>query len=134
MDGFGVMIDRLCGHHKKDAARLTDAIGKVIQKVWTDDHALILEFEDGSGLGFSDEGQSCCEARYMSTDDDLAYFAGSTLQGAELREGPDMPGREEHNTQFLLVATSKGVFTVVNHVEHNGYYGGFAIRVLERNV
>lgn len=31
-------------------------------------------------------------------------------------------------SQFLMIRTSLGVFTVVNYNEHNGYYGGFALR------
>jgi hypothetical protein len=32
-----------------------------------------------------------------------------------------------HETQFLIVDTTKGSFTIVNHNEHNGYYGGFGL-------
>jgi hypothetical protein len=34
---------------------------------------------------------------------------------------------EDHDIAFLLVQTSDGVFTMVNHNEHNGYYGGFLV-------
>ena len=38
---------------------------------------------------------------------------------------------ETHEVQFLEIKTSKGIFTMSTHNEHNGYYGGFAIVVSE---
>ena len=62
----------------------------------------------------------------MRTDDDLGYYIGSTLTGAEISDAPSVPNEygEEHEIQFLRISTSRGVFTVSNHNEHNGYYGG----------
>ena len=75
-----------------------------------------------------DEGQRCCEHRWMSTDDDLKYFVGSKLQSVEVKEGPDIEYEYGyHETCFLVVTTSLGSFTCVTHNEHNGYYGGFMI-------
>lgn len=91
---------------------------------------LVFEFANGYKMRIFDNGQSCCEHRYMHTDDDLSYFVGATLLDAELRDG----GSQEEDyqckdCQFLVVKTSKGEFTVQNYNEHNGYYGGFAIVV-----
>lgn len=87
-------------------------------------------FEDDSLLTIADVGQDCCESRYMTCDDDLATFKGAKYLGAELRDGPTEPYEYggEHECQFLVVNTSEGSFTVANHNEHNGYYGGFSIR------
>lgn len=127
--GLGVMIGMLSGNEDSVAA-FTAALGKTIAALRLgDDDALHFEFNDGSRLRITDEGQSCCEKRYMRTDDDLFYYVGATLLGAEIKQGPDMPDEYvEHNVQFLEVNTSRGVFTMSNHNEHNGYYGGFSIR------
>lgn len=65
----------------------------------------------------------------MQTDDDLAYYVGAELRNVEIKDGPTEDGEygDTHEIQFLVVTTDKGEFTLSNHVEHNGYYGGFAI-------
>ncbi len=76
-----------------------------------------------------DDGQSCCENRYMRTDDDLSSYVGSKLLGAEIKDAPNIS--EEygyHEIQFLEVQTDCGTFTMTSHNEHNGDYGGFLIR------
>lgn len=128
--GMGVMIQRLFGHNGAEV--LQAALGKSITALSLgDDDALHFIFADGSKLKLSDEGQSCCESRYMRTDDTLSDFIGATLDGVELREAPDVTEDdnygETHEVQFLVVKTSAGQFTMSSHNEHNGYYGGFAI-------
>jgi hypothetical protein len=109
----------------------SNVLNKVISSVVIDDNppTLTLVFDDGKALKLVDRGQSCCEHRYMQTDDDLAWFAGAKLLGVELRDasaGKDDEG-DVHEIQFLHIVTSKGVLNVASHNEHNGYYGGFAI-------
>lgn len=127
--GMGVMLGML-GSNQASVDALLAAKGKTISTLTYDDDALRFTFEDGSGMKLADEGQSCCEARYMRTDDDLSYFVGSKLMDAKVREGPDEEGEygDMHEIAFLVVTTSKGTFTMANHNEHNGYYGGFLIR------
>lgn len=92
------------------------------------DGALVLVFADGAVLTIQDMGRSCCEDRYMYTDDDLRYFIGSTFIKAEIRTGPKFEDEYfVYEIQFLVVRTSKGAFTVRTHNTHNGYYGGFLI-------
>jgi hypothetical protein len=126
MDGFTVNLNRLFGE-KSDAPG--KCFGKEIAEITVDDHVLKITFTDGLVLSLWDDGQSCCEARYMDTDDDLAAFVGATFTDLRVEEGPDDRGEygDSHEQQFLLVDTSKGTFTVVTHNEHNGYYGGFSI-------
>jgi hypothetical protein len=131
MLGIGVMIKQLGGNSDSvDAYK--SAVGKVISSVsvGTDD-ALHFAFTDGTKIKFFDDGQSCCESRYMRTDDDLARFKGATFVDAELRDSPTQTDQwgDEHEIQFLVVNTSAGAITVSNHNEHNGYYGGFALKV-----
>ena len=95
-----------------------------------DDDALHFEMVDGSKFKFYDDGQSCCESRYMRTDDTLSDFVGATFTGAEVKDAPSVKDDDygEHEVQFLEIQTDRGVFTMASHNEHNGYYGGFLIR------
>jgi len=109
------------------------------------DNLLIIHLNDGSQFILEDNLQQCCEHRYMTTDDELAYFVGADLINVEKRHGGYGGDGEEHDIDdddywdqdadevaFLLVTTSLGVFTIENHNEHNGYYGGFNIIVRYR--
>jgi hypothetical protein len=127
--GMIVMMG-LLGGNEDSAADFRMAVGKKITALTLgDDDALHFTFSDGYRLKLYDDGQSCCESRYMRTDDDLSYFVGAELLSAEVRDAPSMPDEYgEHEVQFLVVTTSKGVFTMATHNEHNGYYGGFLIR------
>lgn len=128
MLGLGVMMQSLGGNEKTVNA-VKSALGKVIKRVVLhDDEVLVFEFTDGTGLRMFDDGQSCCEQRYMSTDDDLSDFKGTTLLDFELKVAPNVYDEYgEHEVQFLDVKTSNGVFQMANHNEHNGFYGGFWI-------
>lgn len=124
--GMGVMIGMLGGNAESVEAH-NNAVGKAIRSAVIDkDDRLQLEMSDGSTLVIFDDGQSCCEHRYMRTDDDLSKLTGATFLGAELRAAPNETDEwGEHETQFLIVNTSLGSVTFANHNEHNGYYGGF---------
>lgn len=126
--GFGVMMRMLVGN-EKSYTTYTASVGKTIEKVYLADDELVFQFTDGTGMKLVDEGQSCCEHRYMTTDDDLSFYSGATLDGAEIVDGPEQEGEygDLHDIQFLNVITSKGVFQMASHNEHNGYYGGFSI-------
>ena len=113
---------------------ITPTIGKTIVSLRLDDDTLYIAFADGSKLTLFDDGQSCCETRYMRTDDNLAEYIGGRLLGAEVKDVPKLIGfwKDEceygcHDMQFLEITTSKGSFVMSNHNEHNGYYGGFCI-------
>lgn len=129
--GMGVMLSMLGGHADSVAA-FKGAFGKTIAglTLGTDD-ALHFVFDDGSKMKVFDGGQSCCESRYMRTDDKLEEFVGAKLLGAEIKEAPPVKDDDdygEHEVEFLEVQTDRGVFTMASHNEHNGYYGGFSIR------
>jgi len=127
--GLGVMIGMMGGNHETVDTHQA-AVGKQIRDLSLHDDRLHIYFEDGTGIQIYDDGQSCCEERYMHTDDELCDFVGSTFLGAELRGGPTESGDfEEKESQFLLLNTSAGTFTMVNYNEHNGYYGGFWVVV-----
>ena len=125
--GIGVLIAAMRGN----SFDFSSVIGKKIKDLRLDVDGLIIEFADTAIMIF-DDGQSCCEDRYMTTDDDLKYYIGSTLMGAVIADAPNRPAEYgEHEVQFLIVNTSLGDFTVETHNEHNGYYGGFLVRVKE---
>jgi hypothetical protein len=127
MLGLGVLINSLNGT-EETVNDVKSALGKVIEKVNLDDNQLVFKFTDSTGLKIFDDGQSCCEYRYMSTDDNLTEYANSTLLDFELKDAPNIEDEYgEHEVQFLDVITTKGVFQIANHNEHNGYYGGFLI-------
>ena len=127
--GIGVMIGHLAGNADSVEA-FKGALGKTITALTLGyDDALHFTFEDGSKIKLFDDGQSCCESRYMRTDDNLSDYIGAQLLDAEIKEAPGMPDEYgEHEVQFLEVKTSKGCFTMASHNEHNGYYGGFLVR------
>jgi len=123
------MLGMLAGD-KESAEAVRAATGKTIKGVSLADDVLRFEFTDGTGIGIADEGQSCCEHRYITTDDDLSQYAGAQFLGGAVEDGPSVSGEfDEHDTAFLRIQTSCGVLTAVTHVEHNGYYGGFYVRV-----
>jgi hypothetical protein len=126
--GIGAMLG-LLGGNEESANTFKDAIGKTIAALEITEKELQFTFDDGSKIILFDDGQSCCEHRYMHTDDDIKYYTGSKLLSAETRAGGEVEGDcDVKESEFLIVTTDKGSFTVVNYNEHNGYYGGFSIR------
>lgn len=121
------------GGNAESVAAFNKALNKKIMSIELTDDALTFTMEDGYRMRLRDEGQSCCENRYMRTDDNLLDFAGSTLLGAEVADAPSASGEywDEHEVQFLRVSTSSGVLVCSSHNEHNGCYGGFRIRASE---
>jgi len=125
--GVGVMLNNLCSG-KGSVEAFVAGLNKKIVALSLRDDALHFEFEGGYKMKLFDEGQSCCESRYMRTDDDLSDYVGAVLLGAELRDAPNVEDEYgDHEVQFLVIRTDKGDFTMSNHNEHNGYYGGFAV-------
>ena len=134
--GLGVMLSFLSGDDaRKTAEAIEFATGKRIERVACEDNRLRIWFEGGGMIVLWDGGQSCCERRYMVCDDDLKAFAGDTFLTAEIREasaGTTHYVGGAHEIQFLAVKTDRGEIVVASHNEHNGYYGGFAIRALHQ--
>jgi len=125
--GMGVMINELFGDGGCTGKAVQACLGKKVLSIELKDEQLILTFAHGI-LKLWDNGQSCCESRYMTCDDDLTNYTNTILKSIEIVEAPDRAGSEEHNCQFLKVRMGKGTVTAESHVEHNGYYGGFSIQ------
>ena len=108
---------------------------KVVKSAQISEDEIKIMFEDETGIYITDEGQSCCEHRYMSTDDEIGSLVGSVIQSIMIKDVPDIEIEDYwgdvHEQQFLEIQTNKGFITVVNHNEHNGYYGGFLLNIKE---
>jgi hypothetical protein len=105
-----------------------NCIGQKITGLTVSDDGVRIEL-GGNILKIEDHGRSCCETRYATCDDDLSHFVGEILNGIRLGEASTgVDGAEYHEIQFLIIYTTGGYFTIANHNEHSGYYGGFSIR------
>jgi hypothetical protein len=108
--------------------------GKIIAQMELVDNELIIGFVDGTALNVWDGGQSCCENRYMSSDDldNSKHYTNVAFVGIEVRDMGDADCEYgDHQQQALIVRTFLGDLTFVNHNEHNGYYGGFSVQIAE---
>lgn len=105
-----------------------------IAKMMMDGDELLICFKSGREIVISDHAQSCCEHRYMHCEDegDFEFHEGAFLRFVQIVAGDDEDGYEVHETEYCNILTSKGVIQLVCHNEHNGYYGGFAVRIEEK--
>jgi hypothetical protein len=129
--GMGVMLSILEGD-RGTAEAVASAIGKMIASVALpkDDGGITILFTDGAKLRIWDDGQSCCEHRYVTCDDDLSGYVGALIASIEERDAADVQDEngECHEQRFVVIATTLGSITICTHNEHNGYYGGFSLR------
>lgn len=128
--GIGAMLHHLGGGSENSADKY---YGRTITDAAMDkeENRLRIEFSDGVRISIWDDGQSCCESRYMTTDDDLSPLAGSQLIGITVKPGKAESEYGDHEIAFVEVATNSGFITIANHNEHNGYYGGFGLTITE---
>jgi len=126
--GFGALLHWLGGGSKHDPSEF---VGKVISAASLSEDALQIAFTDGVKIKIFDNGQSCCESRYMRTDDDVQSLVGHFLRRIESKEGPEEVSEygDTHEVVFLEIGTDSGFITIANHNEHNGYYGGFGLSI-----
>ena len=105
------------------------ALGQTIREISCDYQTLTMRFENGHGFTITDNGQSCCENRYMVCDDDTRSYAGARLLGMELADGPRVLDEwlDPQEVQFLRIHTSRGTIVVSNYNE--GRYSGFCIEL-----
>ena len=94
---------------------------------------LEIVLESGWGLVFADVAwQSCCESRYMHTDDNLETLVGETLREIYVGEGGTQQEEEWRDCkefQFLHICTFTDAVVVGAYNEHNGYYSGLDLAV-----
>jgi hypothetical protein len=87
-------------------------------------------------ISIEDRGQNCCEHRYVTTDDDVKALIGRRLTHIEPKPVPtDAPPQDDysdvHEICFVEVQAEDQCVTLVTHNEHNGYYGGFDLCIVE---
>ncbi len=128
--GIGAMMHYLSGGSKESADKY---YGRKIKAASMKNEKLNIAFEDGSEIQIFDNGPSCCESRYMRTDDDVNWLVGKTLKAINTKPADNKTGEygEEHECVFLEIDTNEGCITFSNHNEHNGYYGGFGLTINE---
>ncbi len=122
------MLYRLTYDGGKTAMAVKALLGKKIEAIELRNDDRLVVAVDGAKVAIWDAGQSCCEKRYMTVDDDLLSYVGATIVDVTEEAGPSTnEDGEPHDTGFLRINTDAGTITVTTHVEHNGYYGGFAL-------
>lgn len=127
--GIGAMLHVLSGGSEHDPE---EYYGQKIVATEIIDDRLRLGLSNGKVIEIWDNGQSCCESRYMTCDDDVKSLVGHELVRIDAKNGPDVEGEyETHEQVFIEIGTNKGFITIVNHNEHNGYYGGFGLTITE---
>jgi len=129
--GLGVMLNQLCGD--RGSAKLDRIKEKIISNAVIDESGLTLTFEDGYKVKFWDDGQSCCESRYVKCDDDVKILEGGKLLGIKEKETEhkELNYGDVHEIGFIEICTDKGSIVMNTHVEYNGYYGGFFLKISE---
>ena len=125
--GLGVLIKGLIGNDKTRTA-VQGSLDKTISGVFITDDNLYINFTDDTALRMWDGGQSCCEHRYMVCDDNLTEYVGAKLTNVISKPASFVDeDYDVHETMFIDFETTNGIFTIVNHNSHNGYYGGFYV-------
>lgn len=120
--GFGVM------RSQEHVDLLKNNFNNKIEVIKLIKDDLFLKTENSPPIRIYDASQSCCENRYMICDDYSDEFVGSTLIDVKLEGAPSIECEYgDHEVQFLKLVTDRGIITVSNHNEHDGYYGGFYI-------
>ena len=127
--GMGAMLHALGGGSDESASKYA---GRVIKSASIDDEKMLITFEDDITIKIWDDGQSCCESRYMTCDDDVKSLVGGKLLKIEAQEGESKDeDYDVHEWVFVEVATENDHIKFCTHNEHNGYYGGFGLSITE---
>ena len=129
MPGVGSMLHGLGGGSAHDPS---EYYGREITEAHINDDRLRLKFSDGTVIKLWDNGQSCCEDRYITCDDDVSDLVGGKLLNIEVKDsGEKEEEYDVHEWVFIEVATDKAFISMTTHNEHNGYYGGFGLTITE---
>lgn len=128
--GMGAMLYQLGGGSDESADKY---YGKTIQKMehLKEKDALNIYFTDGTTIQITDEGQSCCEYRYMTIDDKLDMLDGEVLKDIKVDYTETEDEHDTHEIAFIHIKTNRDSMIISTHNEHNGYYGGFGLNIKE---
>lgn len=120
-------------YYELDGKNASEHYGKKIKSAIMTEKTLSLTLDDDKTIYVWDDGQDCCEHRYMTTDDDVQSLVGNILIRIEAKDAACSAERwDVHEQVFVEIGTDKGFITIVNHNEHNGFYGGFSLTVTEQ--
>ena len=80
-----------------------------------EEHAVIMCGE--VGVRITDEGQDCCESRYITTDDDPARLIGSRLASITSGEVKEADGMDDecHDIVFVTIRTDTAELVLQSH-------------------
>lgn len=124
------MADMLTNHGSENYEAVRSVVGCIISSISIDGNQVIISFSNGKMLSITDNGQSCCEHRYITSDDlPVTFSEVETLVSVDSREMPTMSDEfgDPHEQCAVIVQTTLQSLTFVTHNEHNGYYGGFSL-------
>lgn len=93
-------------------------LNKTIENVVLVDDNLYINFTNGTALRIWDQAQVCCERRYMSCNYKLESFQGATLLDIQFNHSEFINFDKVMSIEFT---TSKGKFTVENHIDHDEF-------------
>ncbi len=105
--------------------------GMRIEKASFDGGSILLDMGNDIVIEIYDDRQSCCEKRYLNVhSDELQTLGGDTLRsiGVKWTTQKDDAG-DYHEVAFCEIRTEDNTVSFSTHNEHNGYYGGFDLRV-----
>lgn len=97
-----------------------------------DEESLIIKFTDRTGIKITDDARYCCETRFLSCDDNIHDLKGGNLlyiEEKKVEENKDKNFYYYHDIMFIEIMTTKGGITLCSYNDHNGYYGGFEIKI-----
>ncbi len=102
--GLGVMLSMSSGN--QNLAIISKSLGKTVLVTFMDDDKLHIRFTDGTKIRIEDDGQSCCETRYMTCGDDLEYYKDASFLGVEISDAPSVKSNDDdddrcHDVQFI---------------------------------
>src|SRR6185312_7899172 len=84
--GIGAMLHALGGGSKHDPKEF---FGRTVCGAEIIDDRLRLTLDGGEQIEIWDDGQSCCENRWLTCDDDLKSLCGHTLARIDTKSGPN---------------------------------------------
>ena len=131
MIGIGSMLHYLGGGSENSPEKY---YGLIIEKAKIEEEELRIDFSNGVKISLWDNGQNCCESRYMTCDDNPNDLVGSKLVKIEVKEIQENDDEYCcHEVAFITIQSDKTSITLCTHNEHNGYYGGFGFTITERD-
>lgn len=116
---------------KENKMEACNYYGKTIAFAGLNSEKLLIEFTDRTSIEIYDDGQCCCENRFITCDDDIESLYGTTLISIEKGISKEVEDEEVHEIAFVHIKTNLCTVTLCTHNIHNGYYGGFDLTIKE---